>query len=306
MTRQKRRSEYRWIHDRCRVGVQARYRLKRIVIETRTRYQEVGIYDLHRFGRALFLDGVLQSAQADEHRYHEVLVHPALLAHPNPRRVLIAGGGEGATLREALRHATVERAVMAELDAELVALCRKHMPGWADGAFEDPRAVLALGDARKLIERNRAEFDVCLCDLTDPNSEGISMLLFTVEFFKAVRRCLRKPGILVTHAGAVAEANCGMFLALAGTLRRVFKNVRGYWARIPSFREPWGFFCASDELDPARLTAGRVRSLLADRGIGTLKYYGSARHAGLFKLPGTLSTRIRKKASSDAHPFVLE
>jgi len=304
MTDVRRGPRYRWVHDRCTIGTRARYRLRRIVLQTRTRYQEVGIYDLHRFGRALFLDGVLQSAQADEHRYHEALVHPALLTHPHPRRVLIAGGGEGATLRETLRHACVEAVLMAELDGELVDLCRKYMPKWADGAFDDPRSAVAFGDARKLIERNRSAFDVCICDLTEPSENGGSVMLFTREFFQSARRCLRRPGMLVTQAGSIAPQSCGMFLTIRDTLRQVFKHVHAFRARIPSFREPWGFICASDQLDPTTGGRAKLEKLVRDRGLGRLRYYTPAAHARVFRLPGGLPSHIHT-VSFDAKPFTM-
>ena len=120
-----------WVYDRDPVPPIAKYRIERVLCERRTRLQHVGIYELRRSGRALFLDGSLQSCAADEARYHECLVHPAMLAHPNPERVLIAGGGEGATLREALRHPCVREAWMVDLDPELVALSRRYLKSWS-------------------------------------------------------------------------------------------------------------------------------------------------------------------------------
>jgi len=296
---------YWWVHDRCRVGPRARYRLRRVVLEWRTRYQEVGIYDLHTYGRALFLDGVLQSAERDEHRYHEALVHPALLAHPAPGRVLIAGGGEGATLREALRHRSIREAVMAELDRELVDLCRKYLPAWSAGAFDDPRTRLVFGDARRVIERNRRSFDVCICDLTEPTESGASALLYTLEFFRAVQRCLRPSGVVVTQAGALGRSSRAMFLTVRSTLRRVFRHVTGYWARIESFREPWGFLCASDAVDLAALDRHDVARRLRERGLCGLRFYGPGRHERMLRLPETAGVRLGRPVSSDLQPFTM-
>ena len=296
---------YRWVHDRCRTGPRARYRLKHIVLEASTQFQDVGIYDLHKYGRALFLDGVLQSAESDERRYHEMLVHPAMLAHLNPRRVLIAGGAEGATLREVLRHPTVQRAIVAELDEELVAICREHLPGWSEGAFEDPQSECLFGDARSAIEKNRQAFDVCICDLTEPMADGASVFLYTVEFFRAVRRCLRPGGIVATQAGALGEKSSGMFLTVRAGLRRAFKYVSAYRARIPSFREPWGFLFASGRVELSRFSVEKVRRRTAERKIGHLSYYGPGTHGRMFHLPGAVSRRALRNASSDARPFTM-
>ena len=115
--------------------------------EGRTAYQRVQLLDSDAFGKMLVLDGKTQSSALDEAIYHDALVHPAMLLHPHPLRVFIAGGGEGATLREVLAHHTVERAVMVDIDGEVVELCKRHLPSFSQGAFEDPRAELHLADA---------------------------------------------------------------------------------------------------------------------------------------------------------------
>ena len=136
-----------WIEFSLAAGERAAYEVTRVLYEGRTRFQEVRIVETRPYGLALFLDGAPQSAVADEFVYHEALVHPALVAHPSPRRVLIAGGGEGATLREVLRHPTVEQATMVDIDGELVELARRHLEPMHRGAFDDPRARVIVGDA---------------------------------------------------------------------------------------------------------------------------------------------------------------
>ncbi|MBF8299438.1 MAG: spermidine synthase, partial [Dehalococcoidia bacterium] len=115
----------------------------------KTAYQSVEIVETDPMGLTLVLNGTTQSAQMDEFIYHEALVHPALVACPEPRSVLIAGGGEGATLREVLRHNTVQRATMVDLDGELVDICRQHLPTWHQGAFDDSRATVVYADVLK-------------------------------------------------------------------------------------------------------------------------------------------------------------
>ncbi|HHH9504059.1 TPA: hypothetical protein ACP32P_004930 [Pseudomonas aeruginosa] len=124
------------------------YRLRRVLYQGRTRWQNVLIADTYNYDRVLMLDGAIQSAESDESLYHELLVQPAMLAHDEPRDVLIIGGGEGATLREVLSHASVRRAVMVDLDRELVELCREHLFQWHQGAFDDPRSELLTEDGR--------------------------------------------------------------------------------------------------------------------------------------------------------------
>ncbi|HBN8304290.1 TPA: spermidine synthase [Pseudomonas aeruginosa] len=130
------------------------YRLRRVLYQGRTRWQNVLIADTYNYDRVLMLDGAIQSAESDESLYHELLVQPAMLAHDEPRDVLIIGGGEGATLREVLSHASVRRAVMVDLDRELVELCREHLFQWHQGAFDDPRSELLTEDGRAYLERD--------------------------------------------------------------------------------------------------------------------------------------------------------
>ena len=120
-------------------GVSILYSVERLVAHRKTAHQEAIIADTSAYGRMLFLDGLVQSAEADEAFYHEALVHPALVLHGRPRRVLVGGTGEGAALREILRHRSVERVVSVDLDAEVVALCREHLPQWHRGSLDDPR-----------------------------------------------------------------------------------------------------------------------------------------------------------------------
>ncbi len=297
-------SKYRWVYDRDPIPPIARYRVRRVLAETRTRYQEVGIYDLWRGGPALFLDGSLQSVAAEERRYHETLVHPPMLAHPKPESVLIAGGGEGATLREVLRHNTVRRAVMVDLDGELVALCRRHLPDWSAGAFDDPRSRLIHADARRYIERSRARFDVILCDLPEPRAGEPSVGLYTTEFYRAVRRALRPGGIVAVQSGPVDDVSRDLFLSVRATLAGVFSVVRGWWIPMPVFREPWGFLGASDAVDPSAFDRAALRRRVADRGAGGMSFLTPARYERIHRLPPSVTGR-RGAVSSDAKPFTM-
>jgi spermidine synthase len=298
-------SKYLWVYDRDPIPPIAKYRVRRVLVEAKTRYQEVGIYDLWRGGPALFLDGSLQSVESEERRYHETLVHPPMLAHPRPERVLIAGGGEGATLREALRHRTVQEVVMVDLDGELVALCRKHLASWSTRSFEDPRARLIHADARGYIERCRGRFDVILCDLPEPRAGEPSVGLYTTEFYRAVRRAMRPGGVVAVQSGPVDVVSRDLFLAVRATLAKVFPIVRGWWVPMPVFREPWGFVGASEACDPAALDRAGIRRRMAERGIAELSFLTPARHERIYRLPEAVAGR-RGKVSRDGGPFTMK
>ncbi len=176
------------------------YRLRRVLYQGRTRWQNVLIADTYNYDRVLMLDGAIQSAESDESLYHELLVQPAMLAHDEPRDVLIIGGGEGATLREVLSHASVRRAVMVDLDRELVELCREHLFQWHQGAFDDPRCELLAEDGRAYLERDPSLYDVVIIDVVDMLDNGPAQALYTRQFYELLHSRLR-PGRVVAVQG---------------------------------------------------------------------------------------------------------
>jgi spermidine synthase len=128
------------------------FAIDKTIVKKTTAIQDVEIVDTPSYGIVLILDGLIQSAEDDEHTYHEALVHPGMIGHANPREVLIIGGGEGATLREVLRYRSVQRATMVDIDGELVELCKKHLDDWHKGSFRDPRAEVIIADGRAFLE----------------------------------------------------------------------------------------------------------------------------------------------------------
>src|SRR5882724_3808935 len=125
-----------------------RHQLRKIILKTKTRFQQVVLADTYAFGRCLILDGEIQSAERDEFIYHECLVQPVMTLHPRPREILILGGGEGATVREILRHPRVRRVTMVDIDGEVVEFCRKYLASWHQGALENAKTRLSIEDAR--------------------------------------------------------------------------------------------------------------------------------------------------------------
>lgn len=239
------------------------YGMERVVCQHQSPYQLISIADTHTFGRALMLDGAVQSAQSDEALYHELLVQPALLRHPDPKDVLIIGGGEGAALREVLAHRSVRSATMVDLDADVVELCRIHLPTWHRGAFEDSRARIIFGDGRKFVEEDDQKYDVVIIDVVDMFDNGPAQALYTRQFYEALRHRLR-PGFIIAVQGLeFSLVKCQEHLTLLRTLRAVFPQVVSYSAVIPSFLALWGFAVASDEYGRHDWSAARVDSAIA-------------------------------------------
>lgn len=241
------------------------YRLRRVIHQGRTRWQNLLIADSYNYGRLLVLDGAIQSTQYDEALYHEVLVQPAMLAHDQPRDVLIIGGGEGATLREVLAHASVRRAVMVDLDRELVELCREHLFDWHRGAFDDPRCQLVNEDGRAFLERDPARYDVVIIDVVDMLDNGPAQALYTRQFYQLLHARLRPGGLLAVQGLEFSHSDDKPHAALARTLGCVFSQVHSYRTQVPSFLASWGFLLASDWFDPDQWLAEDIDRRIAHR-----------------------------------------
>ncbi len=279
--------------------------IRRVLFSTQTPFQSLDIMELGSYGKALVLDGKVQSSLLDEFIYHETLVHPAMLVHPAPKQVFIVGGGEGATLREVLRHPTVERALMVDIDEEVVTRCKELLPEWHKGSFDDPRAEVRFLDARQYLEETKERFDVVIIDISEPVEEGPAYLLFTKEFYQIVYRCLTDRGIIALQAGPVSLSDLSCFTAIHQTLLTVFPVVAPYWASIPSFALPWGFSVASKRPDPRDLGPEAIDRLILERIGPDLLYYDGLTHQMSFLLPKYLRQRLEeeKRIIEDNHPL---
>src|SRR6266404_2969389 len=141
------------------------HELKRILVRSRTRFQKAVLAETYSFGRCLIINDEIQSAERDEFIYHECLVQPAMALHPHPRDLLILGGGEGATVREILRHPRVRRVTMVDIDGEVVEFCRKYLARWHQGALDHVKTRLVIEDAQKFMAHTKEKFDIILSDL---------------------------------------------------------------------------------------------------------------------------------------------
>lgn len=295
----------KWLHDVISPDLVELHSIRRVIYCGKTKFQDVDILETGSYGLCLVLDGKIQSSERDEFVYHDGLVHPALIAHPDPRSVFIAGGGEGATLREVLNHRTVKRAVMVDIDAEVVDLARRYLTGWHQGAFDDPRTELHCTDARKYLEDTTEKFDAMVLDLPDPLEGGPAFMLFTKEFYATVRRRLSPGGIISVQAGAASWANHKTFCAVVNTLKTVFEIVRPCAVHVPSFTDVWGFACASQKLDPAALDPEEVDRRIAARCARLPGSYDGPAHRAMFSLPKHIRGKVAatRRVISDAKPM---
>lgn len=282
------------------------YRVEKMLLEGKTKYQTYQIAEVPRFGKSLFLDYNIQTSLLDEYVFHECMSQPAMTLHPNPKRVVVCGGGEGATLREALTHNTVESAIMVDIDDELVEMVKVHMPEWHRGAFEDSRTTLIHTDARAWLQDHKgAGFDVILSDLPNPHEDGPAQFLFTREYFQIAFDALGDEGVFAMQAGSASENYPACMVSCIRTLEDVFPYVAGYYGIVSTFFQPWGFVLASKGQDPLALTAEEIERRHKERGVAN-RYYTGRFHSALFTLPEYLQRAYESEGRvlTDADPFV--
>ena len=299
---------YKWFFETTTPVEGHMHAIVRTVVTAQTKFQHMEILETASYGKCLVLDGRIQSSQADEFIYHEALVHPGMLAsEAPPASALVIGGGEGATLREILKYPSIRRAVMCDIDTEVVALCRQHLPEMHRGAFEDARTELRHEDARAYLENTRDRFDYISIDLVEPLEEGPACLLFTKEFYTIVRDRLTPGGTVTMQAGMTKVADEAFFTALHRTLSEVFPIVRGYQTFVSCFGTPWGFLLGSKRVDPEQLDVARVDALIAERVKGELQYWDGQTHQHAFSLPKFLRAAIQKETRviTDTSPFIV-
>jgi spermidine synthase len=278
-----------WLNAHSGYGFTARERLATI----QSPFQHVEVFDTPQFGRLFRLDGRLMTSEGEEFFYHECMTHPALLAHPNPRSVLVIGGGDGGSSEEIFKHPGIERIVMAELDPAVVDVARRYLGSIHKGALDDPRMRIELGDGFETVRNCREKFDLVVLDLTDPDTPAFH--LYSEEFFRLCQRVLNPGGLMTMHLGSpVFQA--ATVRKNAASLRKVFKHVAPLALYIPLYGSLWCLGVASDSVNARSLTPEVAAQRLRERRIGGLKYYNAELHPALFALP----TFVRDLTAGDA------
>ena len=255
------------------------FKVKEMIEDVQSEFQRVQLFDTETHGKLLVMDDCVMLTERDETAYHEMIVHVPLLTHPNPRRILVIGGGDGGTLREIVRHPEVEIARQVEIDGEVVRMCKQHLPNIA-AAYDNPKVDLIIGDGIKHVkEAADASYDVVLVDSTDPF--GPALGLFGEEFYKNVHRILDDQGVMVCQAESTMYG-MEMLKAITSTLRGIFPLLRVYNSQIPVYPSgTWSFAYASKGPDPlGELDAARVTKI-ADG----CNYWNAEIHRGSFALP---------------------
>ena len=274
-----------------------------------TAFQSMEFVPSAAYGDILLLDSTIQSAEADEYLYHEALVHPAMITHPQPQRILILGGGEGATQREVLKHPSVKTVVVVDLDQELVEFCQEKLTSWHQGTFSDPRLTLLHTDGRAYLEQNEAKFDVIILDITDALVEGPAIALYTKEFYALCQQRLTENGVLAVQGFALSPMHWTEHATIRNTISTSFATVRSYTVFVPSFACTWGFIIATNGIDSVTLSSDTIKLRIQERNLADrLKAYDPFMHMGMFGLPKDLQFHLAQPGNilEDGKPLVFD
>ena len=245
-------------------------------------FQSIEVHDSVPFGKLFRLDGHFMTSERDEFFYHENLVHLAALTHPQPRRALIVGGGDGGSAEELFKHPSIEAVTLAEIDAAVVDVARRYFAAVHRGALDDPRLTLRIGDGFEYVRTAADRYDLIVLDLTDPG--GPSEQLYTPDFYRACAARLDPGGAMTLHiASPIAHPDRSR--ATLAALRDAFPLVTPYLTSVPLYGGLWMMACASATLDPASLAAEEIDRRIRERGLRDLRYYNGDVHRAALALP---------------------
>ncbi|MFQ5953749.1 MAG: polyamine aminopropyltransferase [Kiloniellales bacterium] len=271
-----------WFEETLYPGYRQGFLVEKVLCRRTTAHHELVIFESQGFGRVMTLDGIVQTTEADEFVYHEMLAHVPIFGHGAVREVLVVGGGDGGMLEEVLKH-PVARATLVEIDPAVIELARRYLSSICGGAFDDPRAEVVVADATRYVAETERRFDVIIVDSTDPVGPGAA--LFEAPFYAGCKRCLRPGGVLAAQTG-VPFLQPEELTATMRHLQALFADVTAFLAPVPSYVGGFmAFAWASDDPGKRGIDAATLNSRVADAKVET-RYYTADIHQAAFVLPG--------------------
>lgn len=250
-------------------------KVKRTLYHDQSEYQKLEVLETVEFGNMLVLDGMVMTTDRDEFVYHEMITHVAMNTHPNPKHVLVVGGGDGGAIREILRYPSVERAVLAEIDVKVIEASKTYFPKIACG-FDDPRVEIQVTDGIRHIQENKDQYDVILVDSTEPVGPAVG--LFQKPFYEGIFEALKEDGIMVAQTES-PWFNQDLIRQVFRDIRDTFLIARLYTASIPTYPSGlWSFTIGSKKYDPMKVDPSSLKKF-------DTRYYRPEIHHSLFKLP---------------------
>lgn len=262
--------------------IQYVYDVEKILHKSKSEFQEIMVIENPHFGNMLILDGVVQITERDEFFYHEMLVHVALHAHPNPKNVIVIGGGDGGAVREVLKHDSVEKVYFIEIDEEVINVSRKYFPTVACGV-DDKRVEIRCMDGAEFVKGRTGDIDAVIVDSTD--IIGFAKSLFTVEFFKSVKDCLTDEGMLVTLSESL-HFHKDIVIDVQESMKLIFPLVDLYTAPLATYAGNWWTFSAASKKHD-------MRQMRREYKIDTV-YYSDEIHSQAF-LPVKMYAKLMQR-----------
>jgi spermidine synthase len=270
-----------WFHERGELwpGQAMTIKVKEVLDHHRSDFQDILVFESESYGRVLVLDGVIQVTERDEFSYQEMIAHLPLFAHPNPKRVLVIGGGDGGVLREVAKHPGVEEIVECEIDRGVIDASKKFFPSLSKG-YDDPRVKVHVMDGAKFLEENQGSFDVIITDSSDPI--GPASILFETPFYDAMHKSLREGGIVCTQ-GECMWLHVDLIKPLVDSISRIYTSVEYAYTTIPTYPSGQiGFIIATKGRTEGCKKPVRIPS---DNLQNNLRYYTPELHEASFVLP---------------------
>ncbi|WAH36900.1 polyamine aminopropyltransferase [Alicyclobacillus dauci] len=257
-------------------------RIEKTIHSEETEFQTMEVYETGQYGRLLVLDGCVMTTDKDEFVYHEMLSHVPMHTHPNPKNVLVVGGGDGGIIREVIKHPSVERAVLAEIDGAVVETSKKYFPHIAQG-LSDSRVDVQIVDGIKYVEEHKNEFDVILIDSTDPIGPAVG--LFSKTFYDSVSEALKEDGIMAAQTES-PFANQDLIRRVNEDISKTFPITKLYLAHIPTYPTGmWSFTMGSKVHRPQDVKEVRVKDT---------KYYNLGIHHAALALPNFVKELVNE------------
>ncbi|MFH1461518.1 MAG: polyamine aminopropyltransferase [bacterium] len=227
---------------------------------------KIEIFDTYAYSKILVIDGIVQTSEADEFIYHDSIVHLPMTYHSNPKNILIVGGGDGGSLREVLKYNT-DKIIMVEIFKSVVDSCKKYIPSIPNGAFENTKAKVIIGDGKEFIEKHKNEFDVIILDLSDP--EGPAEGLISQSFYKSVSEALKNNGIVSIQSESLTYQP-KLVAMMQKNIRSIFPFVKLHTASIPTYQGSVFGFSIASKYDFTQITKEEIKQKL--QKLGKLKY----------------------------------
>jgi spermidine synthase len=276
-----------WFHDSAEIAYGCRLSVKvtNVLCHYRSDFQEIAVFETERMGRMLVLDDTTMLTESDEFAYHEMIAHVPMLVHPQPKKVLVIGGGDGGTAREVLKHPQVSEVHICEIDGEVIKACRKYLPSLAS-SFDDPRVQVFCEDGAAFVAQRPETYDVIIVDSTDPIGPG--QVLFQEPFYRNMQRALTKEGIAVTQCESIYY-HPTVIQGVASFARGIFPQLGYYYTMVPTYPSGMiGFLFCSLKRDPLLDFSEEKAACL-----GGLRYYSPGIHRASFTLPRFAEGLIR-------------